>query len=119
MPDSSVTVDTIAYDTWTVGTEHRQVVAVAPPDGAARTSVAAATVDTALLAASAIRQKFTVYNDSTATLFIGFGTVAVTTTDFTHKIAGGGYYEYEASSAVRGIWDAANGAARITEFTRT
>lgn len=89
----------------------------ASPNTATRTSVAAATVDTQLLAAGS-RAGFTLSNESTATLFLALGAAAASATDYSVKVAAGGYYEapYGYSGPVRGVWDAVNGAARITEL---
>jgi hypothetical protein len=50
-------------------------------------------------------------------LFLKFGTTA-SATSFTVKIPASGYYEFPQplyTGAVDGIWDAANGNARLTE----
>jgi hypothetical protein len=83
------------------------------------TSVSGATSSTSLLAAKLTRAQATFYNDSTANLYLKLGATA-STTSFTVKIAAGGYYELPTAGgvytgAVDGIWDAANGAVRITE----
>ena len=82
-------------------------------------SVVAAAADTALLAANTARLGATIYNDSTATLYLVAGSGAASTTNYTIQIAPNGYYElpYNYTGAVRGIWTAANGNARITEYT--
>jgi hypothetical protein len=83
------------------------------------TSVPAATSATSLLAANTARKQAAFYNDSTANLYLKLG-ASVTTTSFTVKLGAGGYYELPRSGytgVVNGIWDAANGAARITELT--
>lgn len=57
----------------------------------------------------------TVFNDSTATLYLNFGGAA-STTAFVVEIAPGAYYEFPAPpfpGEVYGIWSAANGAARL------
>ena len=62
------------------------------------------------------------FNDSTANLFLKLGATASTTV-FTVKIAAGGYWEMPVTPSgqcyggtVDGIWDAANGSARLTEL---
>lgn len=84
-----------------------------------RTSVAGAAVDTSILAANANRKGGTVFNDSTATLYLALGTAAASTTDFTVEILPRAYYELPANytGAVRGIWSAAVGNARVSELT--
>lgn len=85
---------------------------------ATRSSVAGAIADTSLLVANAARRGASVFNDSTATLYIGLGATAASTTNYTAQVAPGGLYELPANFAgeVRGIWSAATGNARITEF---
>lgn len=82
------------------------------------TSVTAATTSTELLPNVADRRGATVFNDSTATLFLLLGPGTASATNFTHKLAGGGMYEvpFECQDRVAGVWDAVNGAARVTEF---
>lgn len=83
------------------------------------TSVSASATNVTLLAANTARRVVTVYNDSTANLFLKMAATA-SATSFTVKIAAGGYWEMPAMSYVYtgiidGIWDAANGSARVTE----
>jgi hypothetical protein len=83
----------------------------------ATTSVASAITATALLAASASRLGITIYNESTANLFVLLGAGTVSATTYTIRIAPNGYYEVPpdfAALKVDGIWSAANGFARIT-----
>lgn len=86
------------------------------PTSANRTSVTAATTDTQLLPAGA-RAGFLVFNESTATLFVALGSAAASTTSYTVKVAAGEYFEapYGYAGPVRGVWDAVNGVARVTE----
>jgi hypothetical protein len=82
------------------------------------TSVTASVTSVTLLAANSTRSRVTVYNDSTADLYLKLGDVA-SATSFTIKVAGGGYYETPDPiwrGVIDGIWSAANGAARITEL---
>jgi len=83
------------------------------------TNVAAAAADTAILAANASRVGATIYNDSTANCYLKLGTGA-STTSFTAKMGSGSYYEvpFGYVGAINGYWDAANGYARVTEFTK-
>ncbi|MEQ1651984.1 MAG: DUF1859 domain-containing protein, partial [Hyphomicrobium sp.] len=82
-----------------------------------RTSVAGAAADTAILAANANRKGGTVFNDSTATLYLALGAAAASATDFTAELLPRAYYELPANytGAVRGIWTAAAGNARVSE----
>jgi hypothetical protein len=86
-----------------------------------RTQVADSASDGILLAANVLRIGATVFNDSSAILYLGLGTTATTTTNYTVKIAQNGYYEVPAryTGQIRGIWatDPGDGAARVTELT--
>jgi hypothetical protein len=82
-----------------------------------RTSVSALVADTAILAADPTRKGATIFNDSTATLYLGYGSTAVSTTNYSVQVAPGSYLEVPAQfvqCAIRGYWAAANGAARVT-----
>jgi hypothetical protein len=61
-----------------------------------------------------------IFNDSTAILYVKFGTTA-STTSYTVKMLAGQYFEFPGpaiyTGRVDGIWDSATGAARITEDT--
>lgn len=82
------------------------------------TSVADTATSTTLLSASAARKGFRIYNDSTAALFVKYGTTA-SATDFTVKLAADGYLEENFySGRVDGIWASdASGSARITSLS--
>lgn len=60
----------------------------------------------------------TIFNDSAADLYVKFGTAA-TTSDFTVKIPGGGYYEVPGpgpyGGIITGVWSSATGNARVAE----
>lgn len=82
------------------------------------TNVTSAASNTSLLSSNAAARARMCFNDSTATLYLKFGTTA-STTSFTVAIPPGGYYEFPQplyKGAVDGIWSAANGAARMTEM---
>ena len=87
---------------------------------AARTSVASSATDVQVFAASAGAGGRTVFNESSAILYLAFGTVAASLTSYTVQVAPGGYYEFPATrfygGEVRGIWASANGNARCTEW---
>lgn len=87
---------------------------------AATTNVTASASNQTLLAANANRKRVVIYNDSTATLYLKFGTTA-STTSYTYKLSGGDTYESPAlpvyTGQIDGIWASATGAARITEGT--
>lgn len=104
-----------------VGADGLPVDAAEQPAAAtgATTSVGAATSATSLKAANANRLGLTVYNDSTATLYLLLGAGTVSSTVHTVQLAPGAYYEtpFRFTGAVTGIWSAVNGNARITEIT--
>lgn len=76
--------------------------------------------NTSLLGSTSGRLGVIVYNDSTAILYLKYGTTA-STTSFTVIIPAGGTWEMPRpiyTGAIDGIWSAnASGAARITELT--
>lgn len=101
-------------------------------DGAAITSstvtqVASSLSSVTLLAANSSRRAFSVYNDSTGTLFVKCGgSGAASLTSFTVALGPkgtfpggpGGFYEslMNFTALIQGIWDAANGNAYVTEY---
>jgi hypothetical protein len=95
------------------------VAAAAGPATGTRSSVSAAVADTLLLAANTARKGATVYNDSTALLYLGLGATAVSTTNYSAQVPAGGYYEapFAFAGQIRGYWVTATGAARVTELS--
>jgi hypothetical protein len=87
-------------------------------DSAAPTSVSASTNSVSLLTANSARKGTTIWNNSTANLFVELGETA-TTSVFTARLGAGGYYEVPFSyiGAISGIWDAVNGSALVREFS--
>jgi hypothetical protein len=82
------------------------------------TSVAAATSSTTLLASNANRISATVWNDSTAKLYLSLNATS-SVTAYTIQLFPGSYWELPIAytGAISGIWAAANGNARVTELT--
>lgn len=81
-------------------------------------NVAGSAVSVPLFAPVPAANGRTIYNDSTAVLFVKFGAVAAVTS-YTTQIAPNGLYEFPApvySGEVDGIWAAANGNARLTSW---
>lgn len=72
-----------------------------------------------LLASNTSRLGATIYNDSSAILYIKLNSGAATTTSFTYKAMPEAYYEvpFGYTGAITGIWASATGAARVEEFT--
>lgn len=81
-------------------------------------SVAGSASSILLLAANASRKQYSIYNDSTAILYMLEGPGTASTTNYTWKIAaGGGWINDEYSGSVQGIWASATGTAHIRELT--
>jgi hypothetical protein len=80
-------------------------------------AIAAAVASTTLLYANGARRGCAVYNDSTATLYLKLGPAA-SSEDWSVSLADGDYYEPPAGyrGEISGVWSAANGQARVTEF---
>jgi hypothetical protein len=108
----SLTVDGTVAVTGTVSANQKSSTATT-------SSVSDQATNATLLSLNANRLGATIYNDSTATLYVKLGTTA-TTTDFTVILAPGGYYEvpFGYTGRIDGIWASdQSGAARITELT--
>lgn len=90
-----------------------------PAGTAVVTSVADSNANQTLLQANAARVDFSVFNNSTVTLYLKKGATA-TTSDFTVAIAPGGFYADDLyTGQVDGIWASnAAGAALITETSQ-
>ncbi len=84
----------------------------------AQTSVAGSASSVSLLASNASRLGATIFNDSSAILYLKLGTTA-STTSYTAQLASNAYYEvpFNYTGAIDGIWASATGNARITELT--
>lgn len=87
-------------------------------------SVAGSATSVTLLAANANRVGWSLYNDSSANLYVQYGTGAITaasTTSFFEKIPPSGSWECPANmvstAIVYGIWDSATGAVKLLEAT--
>ena len=81
-------------------------------------SVPASVTNVTLLTANSTRLGATVFNDSSAILYIKMG-VTATLTDFTIKLFPQSYWEvpFGWTGEIDGFWAHANGAARIGELT--
>jgi hypothetical protein len=82
-------------------------------------NVSASASSVALQASNTARIGWSVYNDSTATLYVNFGATA-SATAFTVLVGPGGFYEMPQvvyTGAINGIWSSATGTARVTELT--
>lgn len=81
------------------------------------TSVTASATSVTVLAANSSRKGATIWNSSTATLYLDLDSSA-SSTDYASKLDPGGYYEvpFGYTGIVSGIWSAANGSALVREF---
>lgn len=88
------------------------------PSSSSVTSVNDTASSTTLLAANTSRKEAIIYNDSTAILYVKFGTTA-SATDFTYKVQPDAAIEdIRYTGRIDGVWASdASGAARITELT--
>lgn len=86
--------------------------------GSATTSVAGSAASVTLLASNAARLGGTIFNDSTAILYVKFGATA-STSSFGYKLYPDGVCDIPAgyTGVIDGIWASATGNARITEFS--
>jgi hypothetical protein len=99
-------------------TDGQNLGAQPPSTAGTTTNVTASITSISLAAANANRKGLNIYNDSTSKLYIGYGaTVTVATAAFV--IDARQLYELpeEYTGQISGIWIAANGNARVTEFT--
>lgn len=105
MPSSLMTSGTVTQRTQAPGTSE-----VA--------SVASSASNTTLLPANTNRLGATVYNDSTQVLYLKLGATA-TTSSYTVQLGANDYVEipFGYTGIIDGIWAAANGNARVSEFT--
>lgn len=86
---------------------------------AVKSSVGSATSSTTILALNANRKGATIFNDSTAILYLDLSGGTASSTSYSVQIAAGGYYEvpFGWSGLITGIWASVNGNARVTEFS--
>lgn len=81
-------------------------------------SVNSSTSSVTLIAANTIRKSLTIFNNSTATLYVCFGTTA-TQASAKFPLTAGGFYEMPFNQVytgvISGIWTSANGNASIYE----
>ena len=84
-------------------------------------NVAAATSSTTLQASNANRLGLRIFNDSTDTVYVKFGSAA-SATSFTYRLGAGEAVELPVAGSrytgiVTGLWTGTNGSARMTELT--
>lgn len=105
------------YEFGQIDDKGRQYVITKAPTSAT-TSVAASATNVTLLASNNARAGATIYNDSTAILYVKLGATA-STTSFAVALQSQEYYEvpFGYTGIIDGIWASATGNARITELT--
>lgn len=83
------------------------------------TNVTGVDSSTTILAGNSARVWATIWNNSTAILYIKLGGGTATATSCTKKLIADEFYEIPAWFVwpITGIWAAVNGAARITEIS--
>lgn len=89
------------------------------PATATLTSVASSAVSVTILAANAARRHAYIVNDGNKTLFLAFAATA-SLTAYTVAVSSRGTFELPKdgyTGIITGIWDSANGSARVTEVT--
>lgn len=81
-------------------------------------NVASSATNVTILVANSARLGATVWNNSTAILYLKLGATA-SLTSCTVEMVSDAYYEvpFGYTGIIDGIWSAANGAARVTELT--
>jgi hypothetical protein len=101
-----------------VGAVAGQVVRQVASQTATTSSVASSASSVQLLAANTARLGSMVGNDSNKKLYVKCGTTA-STTDYTKLLGAGEEWQvpFGYTGRIDGIWEAANGNARLTEFT--
>jgi hypothetical protein len=85
---------------------------------ATEANVASSATNVTLFSAGINANGRTIFNDSTAVLYVKFGTTA-SATSYTVQIAAGGYYEFPQpvyAGQVDALWASANGNARLTSW---
>jgi len=104
---------------WKILSDGAAVLVDAPTATTTLSNVAGAALNTTILAANANRYGATVYNDSSASLYLKLNSGAASTSSFTVLIPANEYYEvpYRYTGQIQGIWSSATGNARVTEFT--
>ena len=88
------------------------------PTNSTTKSVASSTASTNLLAANTSRKRYSVFNESTAIMYLLENGGAASATNYSTQVAAQGYYvTTEWRGTVNAAWATANGNARVTEYT--
>lgn len=95
------------------------VMDVAPRTVSATVSVTSSASSVTITAANADRKGISIYNNSTAALYLSYATPATAANSFMQMQPGSLLMldqQLMVSNAIYGIWTAANGSAQITEY---
>ncbi len=105
------------YGDLTVNSQHQEVRDVTVPRSQSKT-VASSATSVLILEVNVGRTGATIFNDSTQVLYLNLDDQQASTTVYTVRMLPNAYYElpFHYAGAISGIWAAANGNARITEF---
>lgn len=82
-------------------------------------SVASSATSVSIVASNALRKGISIYNASTAALFLSYATPATSANSFMQMQPGSLLMldqQLIVSNAIYGIWTAANGTAQVTEY---
>lgn len=79
------------------------------------TNVASSASTGSILAASGASQRY-IWNDSTAVLYLTYGSSAASVTNYTVQVPSQGSHVTTFNGPIQGIWASANGFARVTEL---
>ncbi len=123
VPNSSVNVAQVAGTATSVNAGNRDAGTqrfIEAGNGAGTvTQVASAASDTSLLAANTNKKGTLFFNDSTAILYLLYGTGVASTTNYSVQIPSKAYFEdpLHYTGGFHGIWSAANGFVYCTEVS--
>lgn len=106
------------YEMPQIDSQGAQWVREKPSTTSAATNVSGSASSVTVLALNAQRRGATIYNDSTAILYLKLGATA-STTSFTVKMQPDSYYEvpFGYTGVIDGIWASATGSARVVEIS--
>ena len=90
---------------------------MAVADSASLVNVGSSTSSVTLASANAGRNGLVIVNDSTAVLYVKYGSTA-SSSSYTYKLGAGDIFEMSIvyTGIVTGIWASVNGNARVTEI---
>lgn len=81
-------------------------------------SIASSTTAVTLLEDNRERLGASIYNDSTAVLFLLLGVGTPSSTVYSVQLPADAYFEvpYNFTGKISGVWESVNGSAKVTEF---